>query len=105
MNKYLYDKIREVRFQNTFLNSVKLQQNRNIFFADGEESTRFLNQNVSFSSCLRRNAPTGIQGEAPKLWDVDFGTGTPVKTNCWGAADSGSSLSNYDDIPVAWLQV
>ena len=82
---------------------TKLQLNKNIFYADGEQGTRFLNKTVSFSICFSRASFTGTQGVAPDLWNCNFGTGTPTKTNCYGGAgNSLTSLSNYADIPVAW---
>jgi len=90
-------------FAYTFTGCVKLQLNRNIFYADGEQSTRFLNQSISFNACFLRNSFTGIQGEAPDLWNCDFGTGTPITTRCYAnSGNSLTSLSNYADIPAGW---
>lgn len=90
-------------FSQLFDGCLKLQFNRNIFFDDGEETTRFLNQSVDFLYAFRRNSFTGAQGEAPTLWDCDFGTGTPIKTGCFfGVGNDGVSISNYGDIPVDW---
>lgn len=90
-------------FKATFSGCTKLQLNRNIFYADGEEATRFLNQSPNFSSCFDRASFTGTQGEAPDLWNCSYGTGTPVKTSCFGGGgNSLTSLSNYGDIPAAW---
>ena len=90
-------------FTYSFMNCVKLQVNATIFYADGEQATRFLNKTVSFSSCFNRSSFSGTIGTAPDLWNCDFGTGTPTKTNCYGGAgNSLTSLSNYADIPVAW---
>lgn len=91
-------------FRYSFYQCSDLQLNRNIFFADGEESTRFLNKSVDFSYCLNRTTFTGTQGEAPALWDCSFGTGTPTKTRCYGGSgNSTTSLSNYGDIPSDWI--
>lgn len=90
-------------FYETFYMCSKLQRNRNIFFADGEESTRFLNKSVDFYRCFYIVSFTGSQGEAPPLWNCSFGTGTPVTTGCFGGAgNSSTSLSNYASIPAAW---
>ena len=90
-------------FGSTFLNCRKAQYNINIFYAIGEEGTRFLNKSVVFTNCFNRSSFTGIQGVAPDLWNCDFGSGTPTKTNCYaGAGNSLVSLSNYASIPVDW---
>lgn len=90
-------------YKGTFAGTAKLKMNRNIFFADGDEDTAFLNKSISFSSFLSRSSFSGSQGEAPPLWNCDFGTGTPTKTGAFGGAgNSGTSLSNYADIPAAW---
>ena len=92
-----------VAFQETFMGCVKLQLNRNIFYADGEQGTRFLNKSISFAGCFSRTSFSGAQGEAPDLWNCDFGTGTPTKTSCFaGAGNSLTSISNYNDIPADW---
>jgi hypothetical protein len=90
-------------FQNTFLGCSKLQLNPNIFYADGEEATRFLDQSVDLSSCFDRDSFAGVQGTAPDLWNCNFGSGTPVPSLCFGdAGNSLTSLANYEDIPVVW---
>jgi hypothetical protein len=91
-------------FSSTFYNCYKLQLNRNIFYADGEQTTRFLNKSVNFLNCFNRSSFTGVQGEAPDLWNCDFGTETPTKTDAFeGAGNSLISLSNYASIPVDWI--
>lgn len=91
-------------FQQTFTGCNKLQLNRTIFYADGEQSTRFLNVSIGFTLCFNRTSFTGIQGEAPDLWNCNFGTGTPTKTDCFnGAGNSLTSISNYNDIPEEWI--
>jgi hypothetical protein len=73
-----------------------------IFYNDGEQSTRFLNQSVNFTSAFER-AGTPPEGEAPDLWNCDFGTETPTTTDCFaGAGNSADSLTNYKYIPVEW---
>ena len=90
-------------FNTTFMNCTKLQQNANIFYANGEQSTRFLNKTVDFTQCFYISTFSGSQGTAPDLWDCSFGTGTPTKSFCWGGAgNSATNLSNYASIPAAW---
>jgi len=88
-------------FNSTFYLCPKLQQNANIFYADGEQATRFLNQSVDFTNCFRVTSYTGDQGVAPDLWNCNFGTGTPIKTDCW-QGHSVSTVSNFADIPADW---
>lgn len=91
-------------FEATFSGCIKLQLNRNIFFADGEESTRFLNKTISFTNCFARTSFTGNPGEAPALWNCDFGTGIATKSSCYsGLGNSLASLSNYASIPPDWI--
>lgn len=81
----------------------KLQLNKNTFYADGEQSTRFLNKTVTFTNCFNRTSFTGVQGEAPDLWNCNFGTGSANPTSCFsGAGNTAASISNYADIPVPW---
>jgi len=90
-------------FARTFYGCIKLQLNANIFYAEGEETTRFLNRVSDFALCFSRTSFTGTQGTAPTLWDCDFGTVTPVTTDCFdGAGNSATSLTNYADIPAGW---
>jgi hypothetical protein len=88
-------------FQDVFRVCNKLQLRADLFFDTGEESTRFLNQSVVFTDAMRIGTFTGDQGTAPALWDCDFGTGTPTKTNCF-AGHSTDSVDNYGDIPADW---
>lgn len=91
-------------FSTTFQECPKHQQNADLFYQDGEQSTRFLNQSVDFTECFDRASFTGTQGTAPDLWNCSFGTGTPTTTDCWnGAGNSVSSLTNYASIPGAWI--
>lgn len=90
-------------FLSTFQGCNKLQQNANIFHAGGEQSTRFLNRVLNFSTCFSKTTNTGLQGIAPDLCNYSFGTQTPTKTTCWGGSgNSTTSLTNYASIPAAW---
>jgi hypothetical protein len=89
-------------FYRAFYGCNKLQLRSDIFFAAGEEGTRFLNKTVTFAECFRlTGAFTGTQGTAPALWSCDFGSGAATKTDCFQGHDA-SSLSNWADIPAAW---
>ncbi|MFA5445694.1 MAG: hypothetical protein WC262_12055 [Bacteroidales bacterium] len=90
-------------FSLTFYGCNDLTLNAWIFYASGEEATRFASpvpvQN--FNGCFRLSgAFGGIKGTAPALWDCAF-NGTPTKNNCF-AGHSTYSVDNYGDIPVAW---
>ena len=90
-------------FNTTFCTCNNLQINPNVFYANGEQSTRFLNQSVDFYECMSRDVFGGVQGTAADLWNCNFGTGTPNTTLCYGGAgNTTSSISNYNDIPTAW---
>lgn len=90
-------------FSGCFYGCTKLTVNKNIFYADGEQGTRFLNKSVNFLQSFYRTSFTGIQGTAPDLWNCSFGTGTAVPTDCFtGAGNSLTSLTNYNEIPTTW---
>lgn len=86
-----------------FYGCVKLAFNKNIFYADGEQGTKFLNKSVNFYQCFNRASFIGVQGTAPDLWNCSFGTGTVVGAECFsGAGNSLTSLTNYNEIPTTW---
>lgn len=92
---------------NSFINSFnycrKLQLNKEIFYLDGQQGTRFLNKTVDFELCFTRPSYLGVQGIAPDLWNCNFGSGSANKTQCfYGGGNSLVSLSNYNDIPIDW---
>jgi hypothetical protein len=78
--------------------------NDTIFYAAGGAPTRFLNQSPDFTNCFNRSGFSGTQGTAPDVWNCDFGTGTPITTDCFhGGGNSLTSLTNYASIPGAWI--
>jgi hypothetical protein len=90
-------------FYRTFYGCNNLQLNPWIFYASGEESTRFASPvpAQNFTECFKlTGAFGGIKGTAPALWDCAF-NGTPTKNNCF-AGHSAASVDNYGDIPTAW---
>lgn len=91
-------------FQYTFLDCEKLQLNPYIFFAAGEEGTRFKDRASDFTACFARANFSGTQGAAPELWNCDFGSATPITGECFGdTGNSSSSISNFDNIPSTWI--
>jgi len=92
-----------VSFVQAFQTCRKLTLRDDIFWGAGERDTRFYNKTIDFTNCFTRTTWTGIQGTAPDLWNCDFGSGTPTKTQCFsGAGNKLASLTNYADIPTAW---
>lgn len=68
-----------------------------IFCDLGQESTRFLNQNIDF----RRFNFDGryMSGYLPELWNYNYGTGTPITTNCF---TNCNGASNFGSVPFEW---
>lgn len=88
-------------FISTFIGCYKLQMNPWIFYADGEQSTRFLGHTYSFLSFMERSAFNGTQGTAPDLWNCTFDS--VGSTRCFaGDGNNILSLSNYLSIPIGW---
>ena len=90
-------------FYRTFYGCNKLTLNPWIFYASGEESTRFASPvpTPDFAGCFQlTGAFTGAKGTAPALWDCTF-NGAPTTTNCF-TGHSAASVDNYGDIPTAW---
>jgi hypothetical protein len=93
-------------FYGTFNGCIKAQFNQYIFYANGEETTRFENIDSDFTECFFRETFTGTQGTAPNLWQCEFGSGNLVKDLCFGGAGNDvSSLDNYGDIPGDWITI
>ena len=67
-------------FYQTFYACTKLQVLSNIFYESGEETTRFLNSTMDFTSCFARISFSGVQGTAPDLWTCDFGETITLST-------------------------
>ena len=78
-------------FYQTFYACVKLQVLSNTFYESGEETTRFLNLTMDFTSCFSRTSFSGVQGTAPNLWTCDFGETITLSTapaTDWVAGDT-----------------
>jgi hypothetical protein len=91
-------------FLSCFEGCNKLSLNKNIFYAEGEQGTRFLNRTVDFTGCFTRTSFTGAQGTAPDIWACNFGTGAPTgMATCFsGAGNTLTSIANYCDVPTTW---
>jgi len=92
-----------MNFQCVFNQCARLICNPKTFYlSDSDRATRFLNKSVDFSDAFNIGYWMGNQkGTAPDLWNCDFGTGNPIKTNCF-RGHSANSLTNYNDIPTDW---
>jgi hypothetical protein len=89
-------------FNYSFYLCRKLVLNKNIFYADGEENTRFLNMNCDFAYTFYMSSYLGASvGEAPELWNCNFGTGTIGSTQTF-RNHSLASVSNFASIPAGW---
>lgn len=95
-----------INFYACFYENKNLKLNKYIFYGEGQQSTRFLNQSVNFNSCFSRSSyisPDAEGGEAPDLWNCDFGIGTPTKIGCFGGnGNNAITLTNYTSIPSEW---
>lgn len=93
-------------FSYCFYSNIRLKLNKYIFYSEGQQPTRFLNQSVDFQGCFWRNSyisPGAENGEAPDLWNCSFGTGSPTTTYCFGGNGNNTiTLTNYNSIPVEW---
>lgn len=91
-----------ISYSNCFYGCNKLDMNEYIFCAPGEESTIFLNKSIDFTNFFYlTDTFDGLIGVAPELWNYNYGTGTPTKTDAF-QGHSISSLTNYSDIPEDW---
>ena len=90
-----------IGFNRVFSNCRKLKLNKYIFYNEGEQATRFLNRVSDFTEAFKIDNPNVAGGTAPDLWECDFGTETPVTTDCF-ENHSLITLLNYADIPLEW---
>jgi hypothetical protein len=103
---FRYNKVWYVlSFAHAFENCPKLRLAADLFYTNGEQATRFDNQDVSFRSSFVRGSFTGSQGTAQDLWNCTYrgaGSGS-IKTDCFdGDGNSLASITNYEDIPDEW---
>ena len=106
-NTFRYNKAKEISFSYTFFNDTKLKIGPNIFYANGEEATRFAgNTSTNLSGCFFRNTYTGTTGAgtAPDLWACTFGGTLKSSAAFGGAGNNTSSVTNYPSIPASWIQ-
>jgi hypothetical protein len=100
---FRYNTSKTISFVWTFGNDTKLKVSPKIFYAAGEEKTRFANNtSTNFSGCFYRTSFTGVQGVAPDLWNCTFGGTLNSSVTFGGAGNSVASLSNYASIRTSW---
>ncbi len=90
-------------FNQTFYGCNDLTLNAWIFYASGEEATRFASPVPvqDFSGCFRLSgAFGGIKGTAPALWDCTF-NGTPTSSLCY-YNHTADTVDNFASIPAGW---
>lgn len=80
--------------------------NKWIFFADGEENTRFATVGgfINLSYVFQRSYYYAASpGQAPELWNCNFGTSSVSKNYCYSNNGNNlDSLTNYCSIPIEW---
>jgi len=90
-------------FDATFYGCERLVLSPYIFYASGEQPTRFASTFVTFNNCFARNAYYSGAGTAPDLWNCTFND-PPDTASCFGGSgNNASSLTNYASIPSEWL--
>jgi hypothetical protein len=104
-NTFRYNKAKAISFSYTFFNDTKLKIGPNIFFANGEEATRFAgNTSTDLSGYFFRNTYAGTAGTAPALWNCTFGGTLKSSAAFGGAGNNATSVTNYSSIPTGWIQ-
>lgn len=87
-------------FRGTFRGCDNLVYNKWIFYASGEESSRFGSiSTVNFYQCFSISLENN-HGEAPEIWNCAL-PGSTVTLQCF-SNHSSNTLSNYGSIPVEW---
>ena len=91
-------------FAGEFNECINLTLNPWVFYAPGEETTRFGSStaSINFGMWCSRTTFSGMQGAAPELWNCFFNI-PPTTSGCFGdLGNSLVSLSNYASIPSGW---
>lgn len=76
----------------------------NLFCEPADKATRFANVTPDFTYMFYRDYWRGSNaGTAPDLWNYTY-AGTPTTNGCFGGdGNNSTSLTNYADIPAAWI--
>jgi len=72
-----------------------------LWYSDGEQSTRFLDKSSNFFHCFDGCGTDYSDNVLPDVWTCDFGSATPSHDN-WIDGHSDSTVTNWDDIPSTW---
>lgn len=93
-------------YVNAFRECRSAVLNKWIFFAEGEENTRFatVGTYINLSYVFQRSYYYAASpGFAPELWNCNFGTSNVNKIYCYsGNGNKIESLTNYCSIPIEW---
>ncbi|MEJ2023432.1 MAG: hypothetical protein P8Y00_00140 [Deltaproteobacteria bacterium] len=92
--------------QNVYFNSFfegcgGLKLRPDIFYADGDQGTRFYNQSPVFDDVFNGVGTSLSDNTIPDLWTCDYGSGTPSHAS-WITGHSASTATNYNFVPVSW---
>jgi len=92
--------------QNSYFNAFfkgcsNLKLRPDIFYAEGDQETRFYNQSPIFDDIFNGAGTNLSDNIVPRLWDCNFGSGTPSHSS-WIDGHGASTLANWKNIPVSW---
>ena len=87
-------------FSNGFRGCTSAVIPRDVFYPDGDQDTRFLDQSVDFTSCFSDCGTSTTGSILPDLWNCDFGIGSPTNTT-W-VNNHSPSTCNFKNVPTAW---
>jgi hypothetical protein len=88
----------------TFYNCENLTIDSDLFCEEEDLPNRFLDMSIDFTNCFYANNFYGTIGEAPDLWNCNFGTGTPTTTGCFAGVGNTTRFTNYANISTAWVE-
>jgi hypothetical protein len=88
-------------FSYFFRGCPNLKIRGDIFYADGDQGTRFYDQSPAFDNVFETTGTNLSDNIIPDLWNCDYGTGTPSHTT-WITGHSASTATNWKNVPIAW---
>ena len=84
-----------------FTNVSSIRIPYDLWYSDGEQSTRFLNKSSNFFHCFDGCGTDYTDNVIPDVWTCGFGTATPSHDN-WIDGHSASTATNYNFVPISW---